>query len=288
MLAVLSSMILTFIVLGTLSKNDGISTTMWSLDDEPSNESDSERDVIRPKDAASSPTGTPSCFQPLATTIGPGFHDSLPNRIINVGMPKTGSTSLQNLFIQSGLKYSNSYQNARHFHCGRDVGPCGACIQRAIKAGQPPLATCGNHTVWTQLDYPTYNDCYFPQVSALAEMIKESPDAVLLLPMRNVTSWINSVTKWGDMRSILTRRCDIPGLKRFEGFYDVHFERFLCGHVKNVRELAKKVKTLTLIEFSIEDENVGRYLASKLPGLDEKLWSRSNVGPYYIDRKNDG
>lgn len=225
---------------------------------------------------------TASCFEPMNKIIGPGFHNTIPTRVINVGMPKTGSTSLQNLFIQSGQANNNSYQNARHFHCGKDIGPCGACIQKAIENNKPPLASCGNYTVWTQLDYPMYNDCYFPQVSALEEIVKENPDAVLILPLRNVSRWINSINKWGDMRKILTRRCDIPGLKRFEGFYDHHFERFLCGHVENVRKLVKDYPTLTLIEFNIEHDNSGRRLASHLPGLDETFWGASNAGPYYF------
>ena len=72
------------------------------------------------------------------------------------------------------------------------MGPCGACIQKAVENNTPPLATCGNYTVWTQLDYPMNNDCYFPQVSALEEIVKENPDAVLILPLRNVSRWINS------------------------------------------------------------------------------------------------
>ena len=86
----------------------------------------------------------------------------------------------------------------------------------------------------------------------------------------------------------MIRRYDIPGLERYKGKYDIHFEQFLCGHVKNIRKLVNDHPTLTFIEFDIEDENSGRRLASHLPGLDERLWGASNVGPYYFkNRKED-
>merc|ERR1712156_1299612 len=123
-----------------------------------------------------------------------------------------GSNSLQTMFKLSGKQFRNMYKRTRHFNCGK-VGYCGVCMREAIENKQPPLSSCGNFTVWSQIDYPLYEKCFFPQVSAIQEIYNDAPDAVFLLPFREINSWFHSVFRWRDLLSRMSK-CDLPGLPR--------------------------------------------------------------------------
>merc|ERR1711862_631043 len=92
--------------------------------------------------------------------------------------------------------------------CGGD-GYCGTCIQKAIDARLPPLSSCGNYIVYAQMDQASKGDCIFPQIEFLDELYEESPNAIFILPFRNVSAWIKSVQKWHGMRKRFDNGCDV-------------------------------------------------------------------------------
>ncbi len=208
-----------------------------------------------------------NCLEPFHTPMM-GTHDL--SRIINVGMPKCGSTSL-NQFFQDDF-YS------RHFHCGMK-GYCGDCIKANIEDNQPPLVNCGNFTVWTQMDQ-THRTCIFPQIFYLEEIYNEAPNATFILPFRNVTGWIRSVSNWKKFRQRLNNVCDFTkiGIEQKSLMIDENMEALFCNHVKHIRQFVHDHPSLTLIEVSIEDPSAGNILASHFP-VDASKWGQKNANP---------
>ena len=240
------------------------------------------------------------CFDPLsAPNLGLGRKGknghNVFDRIINVGFPKTGSKSLD--------RFLNQVDNgtSSHFKCHHSTACiseechlfCGKCIQRAIHEQKPPLMSCGNTTAFAQMDYvglPGNNkhkkirersfqkngyhtDCIFPQIQYLEELYEENPTALFILPLRNVSNWIKSVSNWRDLRERLTN-CSVTEYNFTFGMgkKDHELKDLFCNHVKHVRNFVQKHSSLSFVEFNIEDPNAGEILASVISGLNASSW----------------
>lgn len=213
------------------------------------------------------------CLQPLRNPIL-GVHDE--SRILNVGFPKMGSSSLQNLFLKSGY-YS------RHHHCGK-VGYCGDCIQQEIRNKLDPLEMCGNFTVQTQMDFHPPSRPIYPQIHYLQELYNVAPNATYILPFRNVSKWVYSLTNWNAYGRTSNYRgrfnnAVFPQLNwtKEMGKHDSDYEILVCNHVRNIRKFVSERPTLSLVEIDIEDPNTGEYLESIFRSVNGSFWQQTNV-----------
>ena len=222
----------------------------------------------------------------------------LPLPILNLGMPKLGSTTLYHYFKCQNL-------TATHWNLGTQAFE-GLCMREASKAQLPPLATCSRDTqAILQMDVafplgfahesvrvatrssPEQDDCFFPQLSLLDDFHAESPHATFLLTFRPMEDWIRSLSNW---HTILERlaACNLPNLPR--GVPDlthhrdgdsIHSSRskrngypmnltdtvlgatmrqFFCSHVLHVRNFVKEHPSHTLLELDLYDEQTPKLL----------------------------
>ena len=72
-------------------------------------------------------------------------------RILNMGMPKSGSSSVSKLFTNSGFKTS-------HWGCGKRAGACGNCFERHLNTTSDIFRKCGNFNVYSQMDRGSYDE----------------------------------------------------------------------------------------------------------------------------------
>ncbi len=129
------------------------------------------------------------------------------------------------------------------------------------------------------MDYSSFSGkCVYPQVHYLNALYNEAPDATWLLPFRNVTSWIGSITRWKNIRTHISNYCDFKrlGFQRQNKNPDEDFVRLYCNHVKHIRDFVKEHPSLSLVEFSIEDPYAGEYLAGIFPGVNATFWGQAN------------
>ena len=203
------------------------------------------------------------------------FVDPLvPLPILNVGMPKLGSTSLFYYFNCKGLNATHWNLNVTEFE--------GLCMRDAARVNLPPLATCAPHThAITQMDvaFPMgsaygqgrvpnafqttekRDDCFFPQLSLLEAIHNESPNATLILTFRPMADWTKSILNWYSMLERL-QQCHLPNLPRgtpafLEKNHTSELEetmtRFFCSHVLHVRNFVAKYPSHNLIELDLYD-----------------------------------
>jgi hypothetical protein len=230
------------------------------------------------------------CFHPLDHPIIGKDHtrNSTGMRIINVGFPKCGSSTLYK-FLDSSPMISASH----YWPCGAKptygvAMPCALCVQASIARGIPPLATCGDFTAYTQMDTTPFrfdnstnaiNTCIFPQISYLNEFYEENPEAIFVLPFRNVSAWIRSMGAFNHYRERITKFCEFPeyNFTKDMGKEDHELERLYCSHVRHIRRFVSGHPSLTLVEYAIDGDGVGHYLSSVIPYLNGSNYGHENA-----------
>jgi hypothetical protein len=146
------------------------------------------------------------------------------------------------------------------------------------------FSECGDFTLWGEMNFhrKKQNVCIYPQIRHLERIYTDAPHATWIMPMRNVSDWIDSVTRWGSYPGKFRDDfgpCNFPQIG-FNGSTDRMDDRKMmamyCNHIVQIREFVKSHQTLSLIEFRIEDPNMGKFLESLLP-IDADDWGKPNV-----------
>ena len=193
--------------------------------------------------------------------------------VINLGMPKMGSSSLHSYFQCGGFE-------SVHWTCGGKGIHCGDCIERAIKAGRPPLSlqNCTDKKIdsYAQIDKGPFK---LIQVNYLSEIVSGVPNATFILTFRNMTKWYMSLTNWYNRSQTLRkqfRRANITGLPKGVGNNVNDFRDFYCQYVKRVRKEVAQYRQHELVEIDIEDPMVGLQM-EKMFGTNHTCWRKENV-----------
>ena len=170
------------------------------------------------------------------------------------------------------------------------TGFCGKCIGLSIKQGKNPLEQCGNFTVFTQMDMHYGKKPIYPQVQYLEQLYEAAPNATCLLPFRNISQWVHSLSHWpknnghpkvkGPAGWTYHKRFQnlvLPELNwtRDMGGDPADFDILFCRHVRNVRRFVSQHPSWSLVEFQLEDPHAGDYLASILR-VNASFWGQSN------------
>mmetsp|Transcript_27860 Transcript_27860/g.41459 ORF Transcript_27860/g.41459 Transcript_27860/m.41459 type:complete len:156 (-) Transcript_27860:2186-2653(-) len=138
---------------------------------------------------------------------------------------------------------------------------CGACIRDAISDGLPPLKSCGNFDVITQLNVEKPPDmCYWPQVEALKEIHEENPNATFILMFSDIGTWIESMKKWNGIILRLAS-CNITGFPNGVGLSDDELKSFYCQHVNRIREFVSSHPSHNLVEIDADQHSVGQFMS---------------------------
>jgi hypothetical protein len=225
------------------------------------------------------------CSKPIKPIISDDDLGSNNARYINVGFPKSGSTSLYDVFRSAGIS-SSHYKNCRDIANPKKKAKCGICIKNVIdnNTGRNMFTECGDFTLWGEINFhrKNVNVCIYPQIQYLEKMYTDAPHATWIMPMRNVSDWIDSVTRWGAYPGKFRDDfgpCNFPQIG-FNGSTDRMDDRKMmamyCNHIVQIREFVKSHQTLSLIEFRIEDPNVGKFLESLIP-IDADDWGNKNI-----------
>jgi hypothetical protein len=192
---------------------------------------------------------------------------SLP--ILNVGMPKCGSTTLQHFFKCVGFVASHE-ENGFQF-------------KKAVDEGKPPISTTRpHHDAILQMD-KNYYKCAYPQIQFLDEIHAERPNATFVLNFRPIVDWITSARKWHGM-AVRWAHCELPGLICPNGQHtaspyctDFDLRQWWCGHVKHMREFVNQYPTHKLIELDLYDTITTSKVMAQLFHTNETCWGQSNV-----------
>lgn len=187
-------------------------------------------------------------------------------KIVVLGMPKCGTTSLHESFKRAGFRSVHWALDAgqevkkdtrlRLYGEGADERLLGRLIAKAVERGLPPFALLPekvdalaemNGCHWTSKQKDAVQ-AYFPQMQYLREICDAYPDARFILNTRNLQDWVKSVDKHNDMRERLIQ-ADLPGLPKGMGERDEDLIEWVSRHHERV---AAQLMHRRLLKFNID------------------------------------
>ena len=142
----------------------------------------------------------------------------------------------------------------------------------------------GTNKVFAEMNDIDNGKCVFPQIHHMDRLYQDSPNATWIMPFRNTTDWLRSVTNWGKgtKRGSLAEKFDrVCGWSEFRpdnANREEDVARFVCNHVREVRQFVKDHPSLSLVEFNINDSNAGNILADVFPIVEASHWGQHNKG----------
>jgi hypothetical protein len=211
-------------------------------------------------------------------------------KIILVGMPKSGTTTVGAFFEESkryrvcdficplpvvnlssmGNRTGGGNTNNRNKLRRQYIGQCMASAKRQ---NLPLIKTCGDYDMYAQLDYPmTHHDrCHLPQITMLQDFHNEHPHATFILNLRNASHWSSSVHRWRGLGNRLSK-CPLgPNSKS-----PISLRQWYYLHVQRIRRFVAMHPSHALVEIDVEHEDTGKRMAA-IFGIQETCWvSRPN------------
>jgi hypothetical protein len=159
------------------------------------------------------------------------------NKIFQIGFNKCGTTSLHQMFIESGLK---------SVHWGG--GNIAKKIDSNIKQNKPPLNGVDNYDCYTDIEDVTTNS--FPLINYYELLDKSYPNSLFILNARPVDKWITSRFKHAggyyvkQYKSVLNITSDEELISQWTSIWNKHHKEVLEYFENNNR----------FIMFDIESE----------------------------------
>ena len=249
------------------------------------------------------------CFRPKSFdwSAMPSDGSPLPKPWIHIGLPKSGTTSLEK-FWKCGLGDSEvSHSTCRvssqqvaselgrtdftnhSFLCpSHKINPCSLCapcIGKAQNLSLPILGSCGNYAAWAQLD--SVQACGYPQVTAIEEIHKEAPKATFVFMFRDMDKWATSVKHFrkGQMFRRL-KQCghrfqrkqpSTSPLAALTGKdYKEMLRTWFCRTVQNARNFVAKYPSHNLLEIDLDDP-ASVELMVRAFGINSSCWGVHNI-----------
>jgi hypothetical protein len=186
----------------------------------------------------------------------------VPFPIFVASLPKSGTTSTARYFYCGNIWTAHTFANTvGTTHYPRKQMRVGHCFLNNIQAGRPPFHDCGRYKVWSDAGHPRGTPCFYPSVHGLHQFYAAYPSATILLVTRNSTAWSHSVLRWNKGALLKKwKRCQhFPNTKRV-----ADLETFYNWHVQNLRDFAAARPSLTFVEFSLEDVEIGQQLEARI------------------------
>jgi hypothetical protein len=117
--------------------------------------------------------------------------DTLP-RVVQIGFHKCGTRSLEQLFRGAGHPVVK-YKLRRPLRRSRNAG---LLMRQNLEAGRKIFAGMEDHIFYADLIYQTESDAFEP-IRCFREIMRDYPDTILLLNVRDREDWIRSRLKHG-------------------------------------------------------------------------------------------
>ncbi len=199
-------------------------------------------------------------------------------RIINLGLPKTGTTTLTHALRHAGLTVADwkirRGQSARADITGEHLGKI---IYTDYFDSGDPLARLDEFDMVNEMSAVRHDRSLWPQTDwgVLSAIQDHHPGVKFLMSYRDPAKTANSMKRWNNLGNHRLPTADIPGLPRGFGTSEQELSRWLEGHFRFCRRVFQGCSNF--LEFDIEDKDARASIADYL-GIDLPWWGQSNVG----------
>ncbi|MYM56042.1 sulfotransferase [Thalassovita mangrovi] len=200
-------------------------------------------------------------------------------RVINLGLPKSGTTTLARALKIAGLKTADYRIRRRQT---KDTGLHGAFVGKLMYDGYfhngDPLALMEDFDAFTEVNVLREGMSLWPQTDwGLIDAIREHhPGARFLLSYRDPKAISDSMLRWSNLGAERLPQNAIPGLPR--GYGETGHERaqWIAAHHAHMRKLFEGDEAF--LEYDLADTSAPQKIGNFL-GIELKWWGRANKSP---------
>ena len=188
-------------------------------------------------------------------------------RVFSLGLPKSGTSTLQDAFLRSGLKSLHWYTKSVDKFAGNSM------YSRWYR-GENIMKDFPGFEAVTQPDLITTTTSFWPQMdpAMLREIARQNPGVKFILNQRDPVLIANSMEKWGNFMERL-HTVGAPGMPPRCATTNKRIVRWIEGHYANTMDLFKDEPNF--MSYEIEDQKASDVIG-KFIGHPLDWWGHSN------------
>ncbi len=193
-------------------------------------------------------------------------------KIINLGLPKSGTTTLATAFTAAGLRVADwMARDAK----GDKMGFVGRLMYKGYFESGDPLADMPDFDAYTEISVVRRGRNFWPQTdwAIIAAIRAHHPGARFLLSMRDPVAHADSIRRWSNLGKTRLPANHVPGLPQFHGQNPGEIERWLQAHIDFCRHVFDGADDF--LEFDIADPAAPARIAA-FTGVDLPWWGKAN------------
>lgn len=204
---------------------------------------------------------------------------SPPRKVINLGLPKTGTTTLTRALRRAGLRTVDWRIRERQTRDPDLIRKhLGMVLYRDYYDTGDPLHRLSDFDAFNELSYAGRKLSVWPQADwALLDAIQtHHPGVVFTLNMRDPAATANSIMRWNNLGTKRLPSTNVPGLPMGYGVTEAELARWVEGHYLFCERLFAGASNFLAFEITDEaaPEKIGAFL-----GLDLPWWGVANARP---------
>lgn len=201
-------------------------------------------------------------------------------KVINLGLPKSGTTTLATALSRAGMKVAD-------WKLRPGDGEMRGFVGRLMYAGWfedgDPLKYLYEYNAFTEISVVRDGRNYWPQTdwALLAAIRGTYPGAKFLLSRRDPTKHADSMRRWSNLGRTRLPLNHVPGLPMEHGKAPGELERWIEGHITFCRHVFDGADDF--LEFDIEDPDAPGKISAFL-GIELPWWGTANKNENHPDK----
>lgn len=200
-----------------------------------------------------------------------------PLKIINLGLPKSGTTTLGEALSRAGLRVADWRIRAGQSEDDRlNRRFVGKLIYDGYFGTGDPLSEMPEFDAFTEIDVIRNGLNLWPQsdYGVIAAIQAHHPGARFILTHRDAAKLSDSMGRWSNMGSRRLPENSIPGLPEGFGKTDAERIRWIEGHYKFCRAIFEDSEHF--LEYDVEDPDAPDKISEFL-GIELPWWGVANA-----------
>ncbi|MEC3860537.1 hypothetical protein VK792_04520 [Mesobacterium sp. TK19101] len=199
--------------------------------------------------------------------------------IINLGLPKSGTTTLDQALQSAGLKVAD-HKMRREDAAAPDLA--GRPIARLLYDGYfqtgDPLTHLGQYDALGEISILRPNLSLWPQMDwgLLSAIRAHHPDTLFVATRRPAAAISDSMMRWRNLGTQRIPNGVIPGLPASYGATPDEQMRWIEGHYAFLSRVFERDPQFLMLDVGVED---ARDRLAAFSGLTIPWWGRANVNP---------
>ena len=197
-------------------------------------------------------------------------------RVVNLGLPKSGTTTLGKALRRAGLNVADwKIRDGQSENDALKDELVGKCLYEGYFATGDPLAAMNEFDAFSEISAIGGGANYWPQFDygLLAAIAEHHSGTRFLLSWREPSDIVESILAWRNLGTGRLPKHDVPGLPAGYGESPDQLTRWVAGHYAYLR--AAFAGRDDFLEYRIDDPDAPARIGAFI-GRDLPWWGRAN------------